>query len=103
MASKVPDATGYALIYGATFVVYALPVFYYFFSRSWKNRAREDFKEMFGGLFKLERSLSTERNIAKLMMMAEFMQLTALSFVGSIPWVSAWGKSTQRHNGFQPA
>ena len=40
MASDVPDATAYALIYGITFLVFALPVFYFFFSKARKNRAR---------------------------------------------------------------
>ena len=39
-------------------------------------------------MFTLGRSLKTERMLAGVAMMAEFMQLTALSFVGSIPWVS---------------
>jgi len=91
MASQVPSATAYAVIYATTFLVFALPVFYFFFSKARKNRAREDIREKVFGMFKLGRSLKTERMLASILIMAEFMQLTALSFVGSIPWfVPGW-------------
>mmetsp|Transcript_4944 Transcript_4944/g.8149 ORF Transcript_4944/g.8149 Transcript_4944/m.8149 type:complete len:137 (+) Transcript_4944:47-457(+) len=52
---------------------------------------QEDIREKVFGMFKLGRSLKTERMLASILIMAEFMQLTALSFVGSIPWfVPGW-------------